>query len=360
MQHVRYHPAANGSVERQHRTLKQSLLFYTKRSSRWDEILDAFIFSVRNTVRNEEGFSPAFLAFGRELRVPLENLQNDIVWRDLSTFVSEKIFELARANKIVDVRRRARWERNKAYHDSLHAEAKFEVGDQVFLRKPQKPKGISKKLWIQNEGPYTVTKVLGQTFELDVKGAPQKWHAEHLFKPNFPSPELQEICDERKDELEDNEMLKRMEEVEGNKEKKKEKKNEYTPKRATPLKPFHIKEEVKFSEVKIGDFCLIQRDETRFLVQTTQIEEDKFWGQILRPLGDPKDPSCRFTRVWYDRKTIEERWGDDPEPNELAWETDFWPEDIYLKFKRTGHQNTITEDVRKEWTTKYGKKIMCS
>ena len=73
-----YHPRANGGIERHHRTLHENLLLYTKKSSSRDKNLDAFVFFMRNTVRDGEGYSPAYLAFGTELRVPADLLKREI------------------------------------------------------------------------------------------------------------------------------------------------------------------------------------------------------------------------------------------------------------------------------------------
>ena len=104
-----------------------------------------------------------------------------------------RLFDLSIANKLVSERRRARWERNKRNFDESHRETKFSVGDEIFIRRPNRPKGVPGKFWVRNEGPYKVTKILGsgQTYEIDKRGSRETWHAEHLFAPSFPSQALE-------------------------------------------------------------------------------------------------------------------------------------------------------------------------
>ena len=64
-----YHPAANGQVERSHRTLKESLRCLSSQFPDWEEALPAALLSMRNAI-NEAGFSPATLVYGEHLSVP--------------------------------------------------------------------------------------------------------------------------------------------------------------------------------------------------------------------------------------------------------------------------------------------------
>src|SRR4051794_20276773 len=60
-----YHPQSNGKIERQHRTMKAYLTIYCQRGDEWARKLPMLKFTLRNTVRDGEAYSPAFLMTGR-------------------------------------------------------------------------------------------------------------------------------------------------------------------------------------------------------------------------------------------------------------------------------------------------------
>ena len=65
-----YFPQSNGMIERQHRTLKEALRAHCeRRRDQWDKALPAVLYGFHTAV-NEDGFSPALLAFGEQLAVP--------------------------------------------------------------------------------------------------------------------------------------------------------------------------------------------------------------------------------------------------------------------------------------------------
>ena len=64
-----YHPAANGLVERFHRELKSSLMAQAD-SSKWSEHLPLVLLSIRSTVKEDLGCTPAHLVYGTTLTLP--------------------------------------------------------------------------------------------------------------------------------------------------------------------------------------------------------------------------------------------------------------------------------------------------
>ena len=66
-----YHPAANGAVERQHRSLKESLKAKSESASRdWLKNLPLVLLGLRNAVSKDTGISAAQATFGRQLNIP--------------------------------------------------------------------------------------------------------------------------------------------------------------------------------------------------------------------------------------------------------------------------------------------------
>ena len=72
-----YNSTANSHVERFHRYLNAAMtILYHKRSVKWDTFLPAVLFSYRVTVNNATGFSPAYLMYGRDPKLPAESIFN--------------------------------------------------------------------------------------------------------------------------------------------------------------------------------------------------------------------------------------------------------------------------------------------
>lgn len=70
-----YHPQCDGQVERFNRTLKNELskrLFTV--GGQWDKMLSHIAFSYNTSVHSSTGYSPFFLAHGREARMPTETM----------------------------------------------------------------------------------------------------------------------------------------------------------------------------------------------------------------------------------------------------------------------------------------------
>ena len=68
-----YHPQSNGLDERFNQTLQKQLLkFVGERQDTWDEYLDDVLFAYRVSVQDSTKYSPFFLVYGRNARLPIE------------------------------------------------------------------------------------------------------------------------------------------------------------------------------------------------------------------------------------------------------------------------------------------------
>ena len=79
-----YHPQCDGQVERMNRTLVELLsLNVPNPTDNWDLELGLTLMAYRSTVQSSTGFTPYFLLYGKEMRLPL-----DIVYRPSSQDLS--------------------------------------------------------------------------------------------------------------------------------------------------------------------------------------------------------------------------------------------------------------------------------
>ena len=68
-----YHPQSNGLDERFNQTLQRQLLkMIENEQSDWDLYLDAVLFSYRVSKQDSTKFSPFFLMYGRNARLPVD------------------------------------------------------------------------------------------------------------------------------------------------------------------------------------------------------------------------------------------------------------------------------------------------
>ena len=84
---VAYHPAANGMIERWHRSLKAALMCDTDKN--WARQLSTVLLGLRTHVRLDTGASPAEYVYGATLRIPGEFCLTDDYAPNPQMFVKE-------------------------------------------------------------------------------------------------------------------------------------------------------------------------------------------------------------------------------------------------------------------------------
>ncbi|CAF1691533.1 unnamed protein product, partial [Adineta ricciae] len=74
-----YHPQTN-MTERVNRTLKQQIRIYAQQNHKaWDAEIQKLAFAIRTSINETTGETPAFLNFGRDLKLPLDLLYGEPV-----------------------------------------------------------------------------------------------------------------------------------------------------------------------------------------------------------------------------------------------------------------------------------------
>ncbi len=148
-----YHPMANGQCERMNRSLVamlKSLSAVEKRD--WKTVLPKLSFAYNSTQHSTTGFTPFFMMFGRESRLPIDEIFQEIQLeepgklrrRTHQQFVDEwkrsmkEVFRVAKEKSEVSQRY------NKKKYDGKVKEMGIEVGDHVLVKNLREKGGTGK------------------------------------------------------------------------------------------------------------------------------------------------------------------------------------------------------------------------
>lgn len=181
-----YHPQSDGMVERFNQTLERHLAKLVENHQRdWDKYISPFLLAYRTAEHESTKASPAFVNFGRELRLPVDLLTggppNDpITVQDYVSDLRDKmreIYAMVRENGLQSS------ENMKTRYDRRANTSGFEEGTLVWLHNPTRRKGKSPKLQTKWEGPYkVVTRINDVTYRIQrhPRGALKVVHIDRL------------------------------------------------------------------------------------------------------------------------------------------------------------------------------------
>ena len=138
-----YHPMGNGEVERMNRTLINMLKSLPEgQKTKWKDHLSNLVFAYNSTVHKSTGYSPFFLTFGREARLPVDCLlpiePNQTTCQTYDQFVKEWKKSMQQAFQIANQHIEQAGKANKQRYDSKVKTVKIEVGDQVLVQNMEK------------------------------------------------------------------------------------------------------------------------------------------------------------------------------------------------------------------------------
>ena len=134
-----YHPMGNGQCERFNRTLVEMLgtLEHDQKAD-WKAYVAPLVHMYNSTKYDTTGYSPYFLLFGREPRLPIDVLLPSPDHEHTSsytTYVADLRKRIKYAHELVDARIKKAGEANKELYDRKVRGATLEPGDQVLVRK---------------------------------------------------------------------------------------------------------------------------------------------------------------------------------------------------------------------------------
>jgi hypothetical protein len=140
-----FHPRTNGKCERLNGILKAMLRKYVNGAIHiWDKFVDTALFASRIRHHRSTGYSPFFLVYGREPKIPGDYIRpyfGKAVTQDPRTVAehtARELEELGQVRAAAEQRMKAVQEQDKLRWDSAIDKLEFEVGDHVFVRHEQK------------------------------------------------------------------------------------------------------------------------------------------------------------------------------------------------------------------------------
>ncbi len=180
-----YHPQTDGLVERYNRTLKSMLKkFISANAKDWDKWLPYLLFAYREVPQASTGFSPFELLYGRQVRGPLDVLQESWVGSQekktsILTFVLQMRERMEQATKLVRENMEKAQHGQQTWYDKAARKRSFDPGQQVLLLLPT----VENKLLEKWQGPYTVLRKLSPTtYEIEM---PDRRNPKQTFHINL-------------------------------------------------------------------------------------------------------------------------------------------------------------------------------
>ena len=159
-----HHPATNGLVERQNKTLINMLsVFCSRRMHDWDEYLDEVMGAYNSTRHASTGYTPHVLVTGQEKSIPLSFLYPEFAaeeFEDQSSYLQNLVRRQQEIHELVRRNTHQAQLRQKRQFDRGVRGKPFEVDELVWVFCRVIPKGGSAKLLRGWRGPYRVVEVL--------------------------------------------------------------------------------------------------------------------------------------------------------------------------------------------------------
>ena len=136
-----YHPESQGGVERQNRTLVETLKHYTQTDVfNWAEYIPHAVLAYNTSVHATTLHSPFSLFFGRTARLPLDGMtrQPPPNYRGVDGYREELARRLHLTYQTASINSQAALDAQKKQYDKRASKRDFRVGDRVYITNEQK------------------------------------------------------------------------------------------------------------------------------------------------------------------------------------------------------------------------------
>jgi hypothetical protein len=158
-----YNPQANGICERAHKLLIDMISHYVRKDAKnWDEYVPYAVMAYRAMPHCATTYSPYYLVFGREMRLPVEDdwkpriPNREITGDEYEEYVKKLAERLKEASKVAGGQSKLSHETAKRYYDRRTKLEQFSKGTLVYVYDPTYKRGKAKKFSYQYKGPYEV------------------------------------------------------------------------------------------------------------------------------------------------------------------------------------------------------------
>lgn len=157
-----YSPRCNGACEIVNRSIWKMLRLHCKNEVEWPDFMPAIMYALRATTSANLGHSPAFLLFGRDLKLPVDQRMGLSDEPQTTNEYVKRIgnaLEMARQEAVGETL--ALQARNKRTYDLKATDTHYAIGSLVWLFNPVTPVGKKPKLYRKFIGPYYITSQIG-------------------------------------------------------------------------------------------------------------------------------------------------------------------------------------------------------
>ena len=183
-------------MERFNRTLLDMLSTSIKQHhGTWEDHIRAVCMAYNTSVQPTTGFTPFYLMFGRQARIPIDVMfgSSPVIETSPSTYAIQLKQSLTAAYGHVRDKMDVTFERQKQHYNKKVHGKPYNVDDYVWLYSPAVPPGQSKKLHHPWSGPFQIVKRLSDaTYRIADTSAKRQRHIVHFdrLKPCTPGTRL--------------------------------------------------------------------------------------------------------------------------------------------------------------------------
>jgi hypothetical protein len=206
-------------VERFNRTMGGMLRqFVSNTQEDWDEFLPLCAMAYNSSVHSSTGYTPNYLMFGREFKLPLEYLLpppdfvEDEKEESIEHYVTRLKDSLCLTYEVVRNNTQKAVTSQKVYYERRLKTDKLHVGQSVWYYCPNRRKGYSPKLCKPWTGPYFIIKLLGSSLAQIKKSRLSQYKIVHVdtlaaTKQHYDNSWVKQLPKCKTDELDSEDSL---------------------------------------------------------------------------------------------------------------------------------------------------------